>query len=271
MKEVIVLVGSGAIGIAIARRVAVGKALVLADVRLENAEKQAAELRNAGFDVHCVQCDIASEQSLQNLVRFSTALGEIKGLINTAGMSASQASAAQIFQVDLYGNALLLEKFRAVIAKGGSAVVIGSQSSHRLPPLSTEENCALATQPVGKLLELPLIKNTKDGLTAYQISKRGNALRVQMEAVEWGKRDARINCISAGIVHTPLANDELNGVHKDFYRQMLASSPVGRGGTPDEIANLAELLMSERGSYITGSDILIDGGATAKFWWGKLA
>ena len=116
---------------------------------------------------------------------------------------------------------------------------------------------------------MPFIKEVGDGLTAYQISKRGNALRVQREALVWGRRGARINCISAGIIPTPLANDELNGVHKDFYRKMLAELPVGRGGTPDDIANLGELLMSERGAYITGSDILIDGGATAKFWWGE--
>ena len=268
-QEVIVLIGSGAIGIAIARRISIGKVLILADIRPENAEKQAQELRDAGFSVHTAACDIADRESVKNVVKLALSLGEIKGLINAAGMSASQASAEQIFRVDLYGTAMLFEEFRPVMARGGAAVVIGSQSSHRLPPLSPEQNRALATLPADELLDLPFIKEVGDGLRAYQISKRGNALRVQREALEWGRRGARINCISAGIIHTPLANDELNGVHKDFYQKMLAELPVGRGGTPDDIANLGELLMNERGAYITGSDILIDGGATAKFWWGE--
>lgn len=266
-NEVIVLVGSGAIGVAIARRVAVGKTLVLADLRQENAEKQAADLRNAGFKVETIECDISSRASIQKVVAFSTALGEIKGLINAAGVSPSQASAQTLFKVDLYGTAVLLEEFRPFMKEGASAVMIGSQSSHRLPPLTLEQNRALALTPSEELLDLDFIKNVDDSLTAYQLSKRGNALRVQMEAVEWGKQRARVNCISAGIVYTPLANDELNGKNKEFYQKMLSELPVGCGGSPDEIANLAELLMSEKGAYITGSDLLIDGGATAKYWW----
>ncbi len=269
-SEVIVLIGSGAIGVAIARRVAVGKELVLADLHLENAEKQAVELRNAGFRVHTVECDVSSRDAVKKVAAFSAALGEIKGLINTAGVSPSQASAQTLFKIDLYGTALLLEEFRPLMARGGSAVMIGSQSSHRLPPLTLEQNRALALTPSEDLLDLAFIKNVNDSLQAYQLSKRGNALRVQMEAVEWGRRGARVNCISAGIVYTPLANDELNGERKAFYQKMLAELPVGRGGSPDEIANLAELLMSERGGYITGSDLLIDGGATAKYWWQDL-
>nr|WP_238480128.1 SDR family oxidoreductase [Eikenella glucosivorans] len=199
---------------------------------------------------------------------FCRQTGRITRVINTAGVSPSQASAALLFKVDLYGTAVLLEEFGKVIARGGSAVMIGSQSSHRLEPLTVEQNRALALTPAEELLDLPFIKGVDDSLRAYQLSKRGNALRVAAQAVEWGKRGARVNCISAGIIHTPLANDELNGERKDFYRAMLAALPVGRGGTPDEIANLAELMMDERGAYITGSDFLIDGGATAKFWWG---
>ncbi|OOF55616.1 SDR family oxidoreductase [Rodentibacter myodis] len=269
-KEVIVLVGAGEIGIAIARRIAVGKELVLADLHQESAEQQAVKLRNAGFKVHTIECDVSSREAIEKVVAFSTALGEIKGLIHTAGVSPSQASAQTLFKVDLYGTAVLLEAFRPVIAQGGSAIVIGSQSSHRLPPLTQEQSRALALTPSESLLELDFIKNVTDSLRAYQLSKRGNTLRVQMEAIEWGKRGARVNCISAGIIYTPLANDELNGERKDFYQKMLSELPVGRGGAPDEIANLAELIMSERGAYITGSDFLIDGGATAKYWWQDL-
>ena len=268
-KQVTVLIGSGAIGVAIARRVSVGLELILADLKPENAEKQAEELRNAGYSVHTAACDVSDRASIRKVVDFSAALGDITRLINTAGVSPSQASAQLLFKVDLYGTAVLLEEFGKVIAAGGSAVMIGSQSSHRLEPLTVGQNRALALTPAEELLDLPFVKEVDDSLRAYQLSKRGNALRVAAQAVEWGKRGARVNCISAGIIHTPLANGELNGDRKDFYRAMLAALPVGRGGTPDEIANLAELIMDERGAYITGSDFLIDGGATAKFWWGE--
>ena len=268
-KEVIVLIGSGAIGVAIARRIAVGKELILADLKIENAQKQAEELRNAGFSVHCLTCDVSDKQSVNNVVNFSTTLGKISGLVNTAGLSPSQASAQRILKVNLYGTALLLDAFGQVMMKGSSAIMIGSQSSHRLEPLTFEQSKALALTQTDSLLDLPFIKDVDDSLSAYQLSKRGNALRVQAEAVKWGCVGARINCISAGIIHTPLANDELNGERKEFYRSMLKALPVGRGGTPDEVANLAELIMSEKGAYITGSDFLIDGGATAKFWWDK--
>lgn len=267
-KEVIVLVGSGAIGVAIARRVSRGKELVLADVRLENAEKQAQELRLAGFSVHPIACDVSDRASVQALVKLATSLGSVTGLINTAGLSASQASAAAIFKVDLYGNALLFEEFGPIMAERAAALVIGSQSAHRLEPLAPEINQALASLPAENLLDLPIVKETQDGLRAYQISKRGNALRVAADTVKWAEKHVRFNCISAGIVYTPLANDELNGVHKEFYRKMLAASPAGRGGTPDDIANLGEFLMSEQASYIAGADFLIDGGATANYFWG---
>ena len=268
-KEVIVLIGSGAIGVAIARRVSVGRELILADLKPEHAEKQAEELRAAGYRVHTTACDVSSRASIRAVAALAASLGAVKGLINTAGVSPSQAPAALLFKVDLYGTAVLLEIFGDIIAPGGAAVMIGSQSAHRLEPLTPEQNRELALTPCEALLDLPYIKNETDSLRAYQLSKRGNALRVAAAAVRWGQRGARVNCISAGIIHTPLANDELNGERKDFYRAMLAALPVGRGGTPDEIANLAELLMSERGGYITGSDILIDGGATAKYWWGE--
>lgn len=266
-KEVIVLSGSGAIGVAIARRIAIGKELVLADVEIEHAEKQAQQLREAGFSVHTICCDVSSREAVNKMVDFATGLGTIAGLVNTAGLSPSQASAKRLFEVDLYGTALLLDAFGKVMAKGSSALVIGSQSAHRLEPLTHEQTKALALTPTEELLNLPFIKDVNDSLKAYQLSKRGNALRVQAEAVKWGFRGARINCISAGIIYTPLANDELNGERKEFYQNMLKALPVGRGGSPDEIASLAEFIMSEKGAYITGSDFLIDGGATAKFWW----
>ncbi len=205
--------------------------------------------------------DVSSREAVHALVETATALGEVTGLIHAAGVSPSQASPATILKVDLYGTALVLEEFGNVIAPGGSGVVIASQSGHRLPALTVEQNQALATTPVDELLGLPFLQpdQVTDSLHAYQIAKRGNSLRVMAEAVRWGKRGARINTISPGIVITPLAKDELTGPRGDGYRRMIESSPVGRAGTPDEVGAVGALLMGPDGGFITGSDILMDG------------
>ena len=273
MKEIIVVIGSGSIAQAIARRVSVGKTILLADINPENAKEAEQTLSRAGFEVRTTGVDVCSRESIQALVKTACELGEIKGVIHTAGLSPSQAKAQDIIRVDLYGTAVLFEAFGRVIAPGGSAVVIGSQSSHRLhvDALSQHQADMLATLPPEDLLALPWISAVDDSLYAYQISKRGNALRVMAEAVKWGKRGARINCISAGIVYTPLAYDELNSAERgEFYRNMLTKSPAGRGGTPDEIGELAAFMFGPGGTYITGSDILIDGGATASYKYGEL-
>ncbi len=273
MKEVIVVIGSGSIAQAIARRVSVGKTILLADINSENAQEAEQTLSRAGFDVSTTTVDVSRRQSIQDLVKTASRLGEIKGVIHTAGLSPSQAKAQDIIKVDLYGTAVVFEEFGNLIARGGSAVVIGSQSSHRLniDAFSPSQADALATLSPEALLELPWVKEVDDSLYAYQLSKRGNALRVMAEAVKWGKRGARINCISAGIVYTPLAYDELTSVERgEFYRNMLAKSPAGRGGTPDEIGALAEFLFGPNGTYVTGSDLLIDGGATASYKYGDL-
>lgn len=273
MTEVVVLIGAGSIGQAIARRVSAGKKLLLADLRQENADAAAKTLSDAGFDVSTATVDVASRESVEALVQQATGLGEIKGLIQAAGLSPSQAPAEAILRVDLYGTALLLELFGNIIAAGGSGVVISSQSGHRLGPISVEQNEALATTPVEELLSLPFLQpdQVKDTLHAYQLSKRGNVLRVMAEAVRWGRRGARINSISPGIIITPLANDELWGPRGEGYRRMIEASVAKRAGTPDEVANVAALLMGPDGAFITGSDFLMDGGVTATYWYGDLA
>lgn len=273
MKDVIVLIGAGSIGQAIARRVSAGKHLLLADLRLENAEVAARTLSDAGFEVTTATVDVSSRSSVEALVLKATTLGDVFGVIHAAGVSPSQASPATILKVDLYGTALVLETFGNVIARGGSGVVIASQSGHRLPPLSVEQNSALATTPVEDLLGLPFLQldQVKDSLHAYQLSKRGNSLRVMAEAVRWGKRGARINTISPGIIITPLANDELKGPRGEGYRRMMEVSAAGRAGTPDEVGNVAALLMGQDGAFITGSGFLMDGGVTAAYWFGELA
>lgn len=273
MTNIIVVIGAGSIGQAIARRVSTGKHVLLADLNKENADAAAKTLADAGFEVTTATVDVSSRASVHALVQTAIALGSVIGLIHAAGVSPSQASPATILKVDLYGTALVLEEFGNVIADGGAGVVIASQSGHRLPSLSIEENAALATSPVEDLLRLPMLQpdQVKDSLHAYQLSKRGNSLRVMAEAVRWGKRGARINTISPGIIFTPLARDELSGPRGESYRRMIDLSPAKRGGTPDEVAVVGALLMGCDGGFITGSDFLMDGGVTASYWYGELA
>jgi NAD(P)-dependent dehydrogenase (short-subunit alcohol dehydrogenase family) len=273
MKEVVVVIGPGQIGQAIARRVGFGKQVLLADKQQENAKAAAEVLGNAGYETTVATVDVSSRQDVNALAQSATKLGRVMGLVHAAGVSPSQASVATILKVDLYGTALVLEEFGNVIECGGSGVVIASQSRHRLPPLSVEQNKALATAPVEELLSLPFLQPDRvaDSLHAYQISKRGNSLRVMAEALRWGKRGARINTISPGIIMTPLAKDELTGPRGEGYRRMIAVSSAGRPGTPDEVASLAALLMGPDGGFITGSDFLMDGGVTAAYWFGELA
>jgi NAD(P)-dependent dehydrogenase (short-subunit alcohol dehydrogenase family) len=273
MRDVIVVIGPGQIGQAIARRVGVGKHVLLADVRQENADAAAEVLGNAGYEASVATVDVSSREAVHALVETGTALGDVTGLIHAAGVSPTQASPATILKVDLYGTALVLEEFGNVIASGGAGVVIASQSGHRLPPLSVEQNKALATTPVEELLHLPFLQpdQVTDSLHAYQISKRGNSLRVMAEAVRWGERGARVNTISPGIIMTPLAKDELSGLRGAGYRRMIEVSAARRAGTPDEVGVVGALLMGPDGGFITGSDFLMDGGVTAAYWYGDLA
>lgn len=273
MTNVTVVIGAGSIGQAIARRVSSGKHVLLADLRQENADAAAKVLSEAGFEVSTAIVDVSSRESVRALVDTAAAIGDVTGVIHAAGVSPSQAPPAVILKVDLYGTAVVLDEFGKVISAGGSCVVIASMSGHRLPALTAEQDRLLATTPADELLALPMLQPDKvtDPLNAYQISKRGNALRVKAESVRWGKRGARVNTMSPGIVITPLAKDELTGPRGEGYRRMIDLSPIGRAGTPDEIASLAALLMGLDGAFITGSDFLIDGGVTASFFYGELA
>ena len=270
MKKVVVLIGSGSIGQAIARRVGAGNHVVLGDLKIENANAAAKILEDAGFETSTIAVDISSRESILNVIEHAQKFGAIQNLINAAGVSPSQAPVSAILKVDLYGTAVLLEEFGKIISDGGSGVVISSQSGHRLGALSEEQNTQLATTPTEELLNLPFLKEISDTLKAYQYSKRCNVLRVMYEATRWGKRGATINSISPGIIITPLAADELKGPRGDGYRKMLQASPAGRAGTPDEVGDLAEFLMSSRGRFISGADFLIDGGTTASYWYGDL-
>ena len=271
--EVTVVLGAGSIAQAIARRVSTGKHVVLADLRIENADAAAEIFRDAGFDVTTAIVDVANRESVRALAETAANLGDVTGVIHAAGVSPSQATPGTILSVDLLGTAIVLEEFGNVIAAGGSAVVIASQSGHRLGALTAEQDAALATTPTDELLGLAMLQpdQVTDSLHAYQLAKRGNSLRVKAEAVRWGKRGARVNTISPGIVMTPLARDELTGPRGAGYRRMIELCPAGRAGTPDEIGRLGAFLMGSDGAFITGSDFLIDGGVTASYFYGDLA
>lgn len=265
-----ILTGAGQIGMAIARRMGYGMKMIVGDKRKENAGSMADILNKAGFDALPVEIDLASRSSILALMDVARQYGEIKYVVNAAGVSPSQASVETILKVDLYGTAVLLEEAGKVIAKGGAGITISSQSGHRLPALGEETDRLLACTPTDELLALDILqpRNIRDTLHAYQLAKRCNVKRVMAEAVKWGRRGARINSISPGIIVTPLALDEFNGPRGDFYKNMFARCPAHRPGTADEVANVAELLMSGRGAFITGSDFLVDGGATAAYFYG---
>lgn len=271
-KEVMLLAGAGQIGMAIARRMGFGKKIIIGDKSERNGQAIADIMNNAGFDVEAVEMNLSSRESIVSMIKRGREYGEIKMLINAAGMSPSQASIEDILRVDLYGSAVLMEETGKVIAEGGTGIQISSQSGFRMPALTAEQDSALAVTDTEKLLSLDFLQpeNIENTLHAYQLSKRANEKRVMYEAVRWGKRGARINDIAPGIIVTPLAMDEFNGIRGDFYKNMFAKCPAGRPGTADEIANLAELLMSERGAFITGATFLADGGATASYYYGPL-
>lgn len=270
MKEVVIVTGAGQISMAIARRVGYGKTIIMGDKNIDNAKSIANTMNNAGYEVIPFMMDISSRKSILTIIEEAKKYGEITMLINGAGVSPSQASIETILKVDLYGTAVLLEEVGKVIKEGGVGVTISSQSGYRMPALTIEVDEQLACTPTKELLNLEVLQpeNIKDTLHAYQLAKRCNGKRVMYEAVQWGKKGARINAISPGIIVTPLAIDEFNGPRGEFYKNMFANSPAKRPGTADEVANLAELLMSDKGAFITGSDILIDGGATALYYYG---
>ncbi len=271
-KDSVIWIGAGQIGLAIVRRIASGKKIIIGDKNIVNAQTAAEVLNNTGFDAVAMEADLSSRESILSLISEARKYGNIRHLVNSAGVSPSQASIETILKVDLYGTAVLLEEVGKVIAQGGAGVTISSQSGHRMPALTPEEDRLLATTPTEELLSLEILRpeNIRDTLHAYQMAKRCNVKRVMSEAVKWGERGARINSISPGIIVTPLAIDEFNGPRGDFYKNMFAKCPAGRPGTADEVAHVAELLLDDKAAFITGSDFLIDGGATASYFYGPL-
>lgn len=271
-KEVLLVTGAGQLSMAMARRMGYGKKIILGDKNVQHAKDIAQIMVQAGFDVEPVEMDLSHRASIQAMIRKGQEFGDIKYLINGAGVSLSQASIETILKVDLYGTAVLLEEVGKVIVPGGAGVTISSQSGWRMPALTAEQDRALAMTDPEELLKLDLLQpeNIRDTLHAYQLAKRCNEKRTMYEAVRWGKRGARINDVAPGIIVTPLAMDEFNGPRGDFYKNMFKNCPSGRPGTADEIATIGAFLLSDAATFVSGSTFLADGGATASYYYGPL-
>jgi NAD(P)-dependent dehydrogenase (short-subunit alcohol dehydrogenase family) len=271
--SVLVVIGTGGIGLAIARREGAGKTILLADVSEKALTEAAKGLENMGYTVQTQVVDIASHDSVHALAQKAADLGNVMQVIQAAGLSPNMAPPDKILAVDLLGNALVLEKFGQVIAEGGAGIVISSMAGHMPPALGQEADEALARTPADELLALPMLQpaHVPDSGAAYALSKRANQLRVQQESLHWGERGARLNSISPGIILTPLAQHEMSSPIGDAYRAMIKTSVAKRVGTADEVAAAAAYLLSPAASFVTGSDILIDGGVIAAMRAGKLS
>ncbi|MEU6251325.1 SDR family oxidoreductase [Streptomyces sp. NPDC047043] len=271
-KEVVVVIGSGSIGLAIARRVGAGRTVLLADYSDKAAEAAAGRLRGEGHDVTTRVTDVSDRDAVETLADVAAALGPVTQVVHTAGVSPTQASMERILHVDLVGTAMVLDAFARVIAPGGAGIVIASMAGHRESPYVPEIEHALATTDTASLLRLPFLQPDQIGSTvhAYALSKRANSLRVQTAAVAWGRRGARVNAVSPGVIITPLALDELSGPRQEWFEQVRKVSAAGRFGTPDEVADAAAFLLGRQAGFITGADLLMDGGVTAALRTGEL-
>lgn len=271
-KDVIVVIGAGGIGQAIARRQGFGKTVLLADANEQTLAKAAADLSKASYAVVTQVVDVSSRGSVRALAEAATSHGPVQQVINTAGLSPNMAPVKKLLEVDLYGSAVVFEEFGKVIAPGGAGLIISSMAGHMMRQLPEADEHQLASVPADDLLALPCLQPEAipNTLVAYMVAKRANFLRVQAEAMKWGERGARVNAISPGIIVTPLAAHELNSEIGDIYRAMVEASPSKRMAPPDEIAVAASFLLGPDAGFITGSDLLIDGGVIAAMRAGKL-
>ncbi|MEV0982427.1 SDR family oxidoreductase [Streptomyces sp. NPDC049915] len=270
--DVLVTIGAGGIGQAIARRQGPGRTVLLADHNESALQSAAKALKDAGHTVATQSVDISSRESVHALAQTAAGLGSVQQVVNTAGLSPIQAPAEAILAVDLAGVALVLEEFAKVIAPGGAGLTVSSMAGHMsgLAPLTSEQERDLALTPTDALLDLPFVAAVKDSGPAYALAKRANHLRVQAAAVTWGQRGARVNSVSPGIILTPLARDEMSGPGAAGYQKMIEASAAGRVGTADEVAAVAAFLLGPDAAFITGSDLLMDGGVIATLATGHL-
>jgi NAD(P)-dependent dehydrogenase (short-subunit alcohol dehydrogenase family) len=264
-REVLIVLGVGGMGQAIARRLGAGKTVLLADNNAGTLTSVTKALSADGHQVDGREVDVSSPESVRALAEHAASLGAVTQVAHTAGLSPSQASSEAILAVDLLGTALVLEEFGAVIAEGGAGVVIASMAGHVFPPLTAEQEHALAHTPAHELLGLDFVSAQRSAATgiAYGIAKQANHIRVRAASAQWGRRGGRINSISPGIISTPMGQQELDSPVGDGMRAMIAMSATGRIGTPDDIAAATAFLLGPDASFITGTDLLVDGGVVA--------
>ncbi len=271
-KEVAVVIGPGSIGAAIARHVGAGRTLLLAAHDEKSSQAAADALHGAGYDVAVQATDISDLAQVRALAAKATEIGSVTQVIQAAGVSPTQASIERIMQVDLLGTAHVLDVFADVIATGGAGIVVASMAGHRESPYAREIEDALATTETPQLLALPFLQAEQVGTSvrAYALAKRGNSLRVLTAAAAWGKRGARINTISPGVIITPLALDELSGPRGAWFETVRQTCAAKRFSTSDEVATVAAFLLGPQAGFITGADLLMDGGVTAALRTGEL-
>ena len=265
-EEVLVVIGVGGMGEAIARRVGTGRHLLLADFNEQLLARVSEGLDGDGYSVTTHKVDVSSRASVAELARTAIGLGEVRCLAHTAGLSPVQASIEAILKVDLAGVAFSLEEFGRVVAPGGAGVVVASMAGTMAQgQFPAEMEAALANTPADQLLSLPFLSPSAipNPGAAYGIAKRANQLRVQAASLAWGSRGARVNSISPGIISTPMGRQELSGSSGAYMRAMIDGSATGRLGTPGDIANLVAFLVGPDSSFITGTDVLVDGGVVA--------
>jgi NAD(P)-dependent dehydrogenase (short-subunit alcohol dehydrogenase family) len=264
-REVVALLGAGSMGMAIAERVAQNRIVLLGDISEKALTAASEKLRYSGYEVETMQVDASDKASIYAFAKKAAELGPVKYYIHTAGASPNQANPQHIITLDLVGSSYALDAFGEVMTRDGAGILISSQTGYMLPePLSNEEEWALTMTPADELANLDMLSPDKivNSGIAYIMAKRANQLRVRKAAIDWGKRGARINTISPGVVVTPLAYDEFRAAGEG-YQKMIESSAMHRVGNPAEIANAAQFLLSDQASFITGTDLLVDGGTIA--------
>ncbi|MEW8977606.1 MAG: SDR family oxidoreductase [Symbiobacterium sp.] len=262
-KEVVAITGAGGMGLAIARRLGPGRRVVIADYSEEVLTQAEAHLKGEGHDVHAVRTDVSDPKSVRALAETVERLGKFRYLVHTAGVSPVQAPPERVVAVDVVGTALVLDEFYRLAGPGTVAVCIASMAG-AMAPLPPEVEWQLATTPTAQLASLPVLDPSQlDRGAAYSIAKRANQLRVQWASLAWGRKGARVVSVSPGLISTPMGQQELSGPSGEAIRSMIAASGTGRVGTPDDIAAVVEFLVSPAASFITGTDLLVDGGAVA--------
>jgi NAD(P)-dependent dehydrogenase (short-subunit alcohol dehydrogenase family) len=269
-KEVLVVVGTGGMGLSTARRVGAGRVIVLADIS-QTGLKAATEVLSAdGHHVVTQQVDVTSRASVAAVADVAVSAGRVTAVVHTAGLSPQQASADKVLAVDLLGVALTLDEFGRVIEPGGAAVVIASMAAHIQPALDPDVQRQLAETPTDELLNLDVCKAITDSRLAYPFAKRASQIRVAAAASAWGLRGARINCISPGVISTAMGRLELSGESGGLVRTMVDNAGVRRIGTPEDIAAATEFLLGPGAAFITGVDLLVDGGVIAAIQTGTI-